>query len=480
MKYRKMKFFLPAGRLSAFALTVIVMFFTLSVSAGNKSKKDTPDSKKNEMFEVFSDQLPAGAQWKGGDQFVRNGGHTALGKSTHYIYVNSSDSPAQMTGLSIPIRENPRPGEYRYMSFAWVKWGGDQIGIQLGHKGAIDSSKRRGTKYNYTYVAGKGDIKNGMIIDDKAPGNWVVVTRDLWKDFGDFTLTGVSFICPVGRDAGFDAVFLGKTPKALASFAPGVIPTEVTEPVDVKGANMSLSQDSTSENQNQTQGGVQIDWAAQIKAGGFMMYPLYLLGLLAIVIALQRIVTSREARLAPKRLCTAVRDNLAKENINGAIKACDQYPSTLAESLRFILQHRGAGREAVSQTAGDIAARDIREHLSRIYPISIIASLSPLLGLLGTIVGMIQAFALVAMYGDQGGAAILSNSISKALITTAAGLIIAVPAIAVYYVIKKRITHMASLIEIEIENVITKLYLADDFAEVGPSKKKEEKHAPGI
>lgn len=74
-------------------------------------------------------------------------------------------------------------------------------------------------------------------------------------------------------------------------------------------------------------------------------------------------------------------------------------------------------------------------------------------------VGMIEAFGLVALYGDEGGASILSDSISKALITTAAGLIIAAPAIALYFIIKNRIMRMASLVEVKVEEVITKLYL---------------------
>ncbi len=141
------------------------------------------------------------------------------------------------------------------------------------------------------------------------------------------------------------------------------------------------------------------------------------------------------------------------------IAACNKSTSTLANSLRFVFEHVDAGKDAVSQTAGDIAARDIRSHLSRIYPLSVIASLAPLIGLLGTVVGMIEAFGLVALYGDEGGASILSDSISKALITTAAGLIIAAPSIALYFVIKNRIMRMASLIEVSIESVMTKLYL---------------------
>ena len=180
------------------------------------------------------------------------------------------------------------------------------------------------------------------------------------------------------------------------------------------------------------------------------------------VIAIQRLITSREGRLVPKPLRESVNECLAKGDLKGALAACDKYPSTLANSLRFILEHIKAGREAVSQTAGDMAARDIRTHLARIYPLSVIASLAPLIGLLGTVVGMIEAFGLVALYGDEGGASILSDSISKALITTAAGLIIAAPAIALYFIIKNRIMRMASLVEVEVENVITTLYLEED------------------
>lgn len=98
-------------------------------------------------------------------------------------------------------------------------------------------------------------------------------------------------------------------------------------------------------------------------------------------------------------------------------------------------------------------------HLSRIYPLTVISSLSPLLGLFGTIVGMIEAFGLVALFGDEGGASILSDSISKALITTAAGLVVAMPSIAVYFILKSRISNLGSQIEMGIESVVNAIYL---------------------
>ena len=468
MNYTKMKFGLKKGIVGVCILGAILLFTTpLLAQTNGKSGKG--------LYELFSTKLPDGAQWVKDNKYVRKGGYSK--NAENYIYVGASKSPAEMTGLSIPIRENPGPGEYRYITFAWVKWGGDQIGMKF-HV-SEKSANQKGKKYDFTYLAGKSkDLINtipGLDLGEK-PGHWMVMTRDLWKDFGNITLTGISFICPERRDAGFDEIFFAKTQDDIKN-APKVLPSEVATPVPVdEEGNELVYEEETTENVDEAQG-VQIDWAAQIKAGGYMMYPLYLLGLIALVIALQRLITSREGRLAPKPLRKKVNACLAQGDLKGALAVCDKYPSTLANSLRFIFEHVKAGREAVSQTAGDMAARDIRTHLARIYPLSVIASLAPLIGLLGTVVGMIEAFGLVALYGDEGGASILSDSISKALITTAAGLIIAAPAIALYFIIKNRIMRMASLVEVEIENVITDLYLNDHPVVEETSNQKEDDHA---
>ena len=457
IKFRK-NLKMMTGYLKA-VIPILMMFLVLSLKAQNKEVVMDESNNNTGSFELFGEKLPPGVSWTKDEEYVRNGGNTD--KSNYYLYIDESTSPGEMKGLSLPIRENPGPGEYRYITFSWIKWGGEQVGMRFAHKDSDTST--RGEKFNYTYASGEGDeFKNALMISKNVPENWTIITRDLWKDFGDFTLTGVSFICPDRRDAGFDAIFLGQTEDAFEG-APGILPTSVAAPVNIDaGEGMSIENDDAVSEASEEPEGVNIDWAAQIKAGGWMMYPLYLLGFAAILIAVQRILTSRESRLAPKQLRVSVREHLSQGNIAGALEACNKYPSTLAESLKFIFLHRHAGMEVVSQTSGDIAARDIREHLNRIYPLSVIASLSPLLGLLGTIVGMIEAFGLVALYGDEGGAAILSDAISKALITTAAGLIIAAPAVAVYFMIKKRIMGLSSIIEVEIENAITELYLKED------------------
>ena len=108
------------------------------------------------------------------------------------------------------------------------------------------------------------------------------------------------------------------------------------------------------------------------------MYPLYLLGILALVITIQRFFTSTRGRLAPKGLAEKVCACIEKQDYDAAVALCRKKPSTLGNALSFIVEHRDADWEAVCQTAGDMAARDIRGHLSRIYPLSVISSLSPL------------------------------------------------------------------------------------------------------
>ena len=475
--FRGVPFFLP----SSAAVLSVLLFLVFSGFAVRADDSIAETPRDPSRFELFSTKIPDGAQWSEGKSFVRDGGFSS--ETNNYIYVGP-DQHAELMNLSIPIREHPGPGEYRYITFVWVKWGGTQIGLKFLTKD--EGADAKGRAFDYTYTAGPGEpdnpkrIAKGLSVVDRAQG-WVVVTRDMWKDFGDFTITGVQFLCPERRDAGFDEIFLAKRESDFQN-APEVLPSEAAKPVpDI--LNSGRGRESAPEPQpaetpaESPEQGVRIDWGAQIRAGGFMMVPLYLLAIVAFAIVIQRLKYSGAAAIAPQPLIDAVNEALENGDPDRAEAVCRNDASTLGRALEYLLKHRDAGREAVSQTACDIAARDIRSHLSKIYPISIISSLAPLLGLLGTVVGMIEAFGLVALYGDEGDASILSDSISKALITTAAGLIIAVPAVASYYLLKNRIMGHASRVEAELEHVVTALYL--EHGETGGAGPGETTSAGG-
>lgn len=431
----------------------VALLALIGTTPALRSQSD-PAPNQGDYLEILDESLPESLSWSSDDQgsLRPDGGYN----SESYLYVGGTQSPATITGLNIRIRENPDEGEYRFFSFAWRRWGDGTVAIQLERDPSQDGENRRGATFDYTFDGGSGPATGGkaLRVSDSVGGGWQPVTSDLWKDFGDFTITGIKLISNT-RDAGFDAIAFARTEEDLGNFAP-ILQARVTEGVEVETPEDSgISASSAGEPSDE----VKVDWAAQIAAGGIWMYPLYLCALAAIVISVQRLLTVREEKLAPRPLQQTVRTLINEGHYEQAAKTCENNPSTLAACIHFILKHRHAGMETVSQTAGDIAARDIRGHLARIYPLSLISSIAPLLGLLGTIIGMVEAFGIVALYGDEGGASILSDSISKALITTATGLIIAIPCVAIYFILKNRIMTLASVIEVEVEELITKLYL---------------------
>lgn len=118
---------------------------------------------------------------------------------------------ANLPGLQVKIKENPGPGEFRYIRFAWKKKGGAAICLQLNHDGAWGpgGSGKEGAKFRYH--SGPAEVYGGSLaVSDKLPEAFVVVTRDLFADFGEFTLNGIALSPVDGEFALFDQIYLGK------------------------------------------------------------------------------------------------------------------------------------------------------------------------------------------------------------------------------------------------------------------------------
>jgi biopolymer transport protein ExbB/TolQ len=202
-----------------------------------------------------------------------------------------------------------------------------------------------------------------------------------------------------------------------------------------------------------------IDWMEKTKQGGFTMVALVILSVIGLVFVLERILAVRAKHFAPIDLSRSVHRAIEGQDDAEALAACDRHPSILASTYRYIFEHKDNPVDTISAGACDIAGREVRDMHARTNPLAVIASLAPLLGLLGTMIGMIEAFDKVAYYGDDANASLLADSISKALITTAVGLVLAIPAIAAYNFFKYRINTLTGILETEVESVINHLYL---------------------
>jgi hypothetical protein len=116
-----------------------------------------------------------------------------------------------LPGLGIRIRQEPSPGEYRFLRFAWKKKGGQTICFQLNHDGEWGPTDNPAFKFRYHAGSGSEPYGASIAVDNKIPIDWTVVTRDLFADFGEFTWTGLA-LSPIDGEFGlFDHIYLGRT-----------------------------------------------------------------------------------------------------------------------------------------------------------------------------------------------------------------------------------------------------------------------------
>jgi len=200
----------------------------------------------------------------------------------------------------------------------------------------------------------------------------------------------------------------------------------------------------------------------QIIKGGYIMIPLVGLSIVALAVIIDRIRAFRLAEVDSSALRTRVIDLLEDNRVDEAIEACERFRGPVAAVLLVGL-HKfrkliGLGRDPaeiegnVTRTMSDYAPHVIEALEKRLNLLTLIATVSPLLGMTGTVTGMITSFdAMRQMGGLEGGA--VAGGIAEALITTAAGLLIAIPAVIAYNLFSKRVDHYV----LEIEETATEL-----------------------
>jgi biopolymer transport protein ExbB len=152
-----------------------------------------------------------------------------------------------------------------------------------------------------------------------------------------------------------------------------------------------------------------------IIAGGWLMAPILLCSTLAVAIIIERFWTLRKSKVIPSGLSATVEDWAARDEL-------DQ---------RHLSQLRSGSREIIKEAVEDTGRHVVHELERFLNTLGTIAGISPLLGLLGTVIGMIKVFSAIMISG-VGDANVLAGGISEALITTAAGLTVAIPSFFFY------------------------------------------------
>jgi len=210
-----------------------------------------------------------------------------------------------------------------------------------------------------------------------------------------------------------------------------------------------------------------------VKAGGWPMLPLLLLGVVALAIVLERLWTLRRNEVLPPGLGEEVRNWAARGKLDPAHIESLRRSSPLGALLAAALDVRGRTRDLVRERIEDTGRHIVHRMERFLSALGTIASAGPLLGLLGTVVGMIQMFLGILDHGI-GDVNQLAGGIGKALVCTATGMIIAVPALIFHRYFKSRIAGYV----IEMEQEATLLLDALD-GRAAPATAAARASAPG-
>lgn len=197
-----------------------------------------------------------------------------------------------------------------------------------------------------------------------------------------------------------------------------------------------------------------------ILAGGPVMWPIILCSVLAAAIVLERLWSLQQKRIIPRELTERVWKLVETRTLNDRHIEALARNSPLGRVLAAGLANRHKGREIMKEAIEDTGRHVVHELERFLNPLATIAAISPLLGLLGTVIGMILAFQAISHEG-VGDPQVLSGGIGQALITTAAGLIVAIPALIGY----RYLRGLVDFLVIEMEKEAIKLVQAMDQME---------------
>ena len=185
-----------------------------------------------------------------------------------------------------------------------------------------------------------------------------------------------------------------------------------------------------------------------VQAGGLLMVPILLCSVISAAICVERFWTLRATQIVPKNLLVQVWNRIRSNEMDNKKLRALRAGSPLGQILAAGISNHKRGREQMKESIEEVAGHVVHEMERYLNTLGTVAAVTPLLGLLGTVIGMIKVFTAIKLEGT-GNAAVLAGGISEALITTAAGLSVAIPSLFFFRFFQRRVDELVITMEQE-------------------------------
>lgn len=190
--------------------------------------------------------------------------------------------------------------------------------------------------------------------------------------------------------------------------------------------------------------------------GGIMMYPLALASLLALTLVIERAIALRKKKIIIPEILAVVKNFSSVKDIDLAKSMCAKFDSPFSNIINLSLENHVLPKADLREIIEDQGRQEIRKLEKGLVALETIAAISPLMGLLGTVIGMVHVFDVIKDQGI-GQTAALSGGISEALLTTVSGLFIGIPVLIAYYYFSSKADDLVLDIEKFSNELILKL-----------------------
>jgi len=255
---------------------------------------------------------------------------------------------------------------------------------------------------------------------------------------------------PVAYFAAGSGIPAGLVVSRVGSIGPSLLPNQDAGSSDaiaalVQGGEQSVPLDPTGGDALRVAAG-KGSFADHLVAGGFVMIPLLLIGLVAVLLTCWKVATLRRVNVPGSEVLDRIINHIQADRFDEAKAVVDQLRPPFRSVLSAGVEYHDVRKEHLEEIMHERAMAMIPILDRHLGMLAVLGGVAPLLGLLGTVTGMIETFELVTIFGT-GDAKLLSGGISEALVTTETGLMIAVPVLLIHAYLARRVRGVISELE---------------------------------